>query len=209
MSILATGLARAAMDAFGWPAWQSGAAAGTTDSASAGAADAGDELTLSPAVQSTGEGLLSETLLARLFPGVQGQSGGNIRPEDLRQYYADQQESLNRRIQSLLANESVETPPEIRLQVGADGSVVVAGDHPDRRQIEDLFRENPRLRNQFVEVAALGEQIRAIDEAIAFQKAYAANPQAAVEAFSHLFSGSEPPKYTLVVGADAATVQFA
>lgn len=208
MGIMATGLWRAAGQVLG--SWGSETRATPQDAASesAGGAAPADELTLSAPAEAAQQGSLGELLAAELFPGVPRPANGSIRLDDLRQYYADQQESLESRIRSLLNDEGIDVPPEIRLQVGADGSVVVAGDHPDRQQIEELFRENPRLRNQFVEVASLGEQIRAVDETLAFQKAYAENPQAAVEAFSHLFSGKERPQYSLLIQANGSTAQF-
>lgn len=208
MGIMATGLWQAAGQVLG--SWGSETRATSHDSASKSAAGATpvDELTLSAPAAAAQQGSLGELLAAELFPGVPRQPNGSIRLDDLRQYYADQQESLESRIRSLLNDEGIDVPPEIRLQVGVDGSVVVASDHPDRQQIEELFRENPRLRNQFVQVAALGQQIRAMDEALAFQKAYAENPQAAVEAFSHLFSGKERPQYSLLIQAGGSTAQF-
>lgn len=207
MGILATGLSQAAGQMIKWPWPEAGRNRRSPEAVAALGQAPNDELTLSAEAEAV-NGPLGADLLGKLPPGVAREAGGNIRPEDVREYYADQQQSLNSRIQSLLKSSGIDVPPEIRLQVGGDGSVVVANDHPDREQIEELFRENPRLRNQFVEVAALGEQIRAMDEAVVFQKAYAENPQAAVEAFSHLSSGKERPQYSLLIRANGSTAQF-
>ncbi len=207
MGIQAAGLSKVAGQLINWPWSETQSARRSPETVAALGQGTNDELTLSAEAEAL-NGPLGADLLGKLFPGVPCEAGGNIRPDDLREHYADQQQSLNSRIQSLLKSSGIDVPPEIRLQVGGDGSVVVANDHPDRERIEELFRENPRLRNQFVQVASLGELLRAADEAVAFQKAYAADPQAAVTAFSHLFSGQERPQFSLTVYADGATAQF-
>jgi hypothetical protein len=95
--------------------------------------------------------------------------------------------SVQSRLRTLFEEHGIDSSKEIKLQVGADGSVIVANDHPQKAEIEQLFKDDPSLRNEFVKFTALSEMAASARESIAFQAAYAKDPAAAVAQYSYLF----------------------
>ena len=51
-----------------------------------------------------------------------------------------------------------------------------------------MFKDNEDLRNIFVKIQSFTEVLESGREAIAFQKAYVKDPQAAVAQYSYLFN---------------------
>jgi hypothetical protein len=182
------------------------ASAGTANAFDTGAAT-GDELTLTepnnnPPPADIGK-LKSSTPAFGVAP-----RDGVIHVEDVRANYQEKRDAFYAQLRGRFADAGFTTPPEIRLQTGGDGSVVVASDHPQRAEIEELFRESPELRRTFVELDAQAGFLRAADEASAFQKAYWADPLQALQEFRHLFERQTPGQYTLIVTADAIGERF-
>jgi hypothetical protein len=139
-----------------------------------------------------------------LFPA---RADGSVHVEDINTQYERGFASVESRLRDLFRKNNVDTGVPIPLQVAADGRVIVAGDHPQKNEIESLFRDDPRLRNDFVGVTAQGEFLRAAKEAIEFQAAYRKNPQAAVEEFKHLFH-KRNDVFTFVFKGDGAEARF-
>lgn len=167
-----------------------------------------DELSISDearAAEAKSSGLLGGT---SLFPGVPRAADGSLRLEDIKTSFDQQRDALNDRIRQLFESAGIDTSQEIRLKAASDGSVVVSGDHPQKAEIEKLFRENPDLRNQFVGVAAMGEFQQAAQQSLEFQRAYAKDPKAAVAAFAQLFSNSHKPQFNLVVSGSEYSVDY-
>lgn len=67
--------------------------------------------------------------------------------------YKSQNQALQQQLTKTLAAKfgelGVDTSQTITLGRGADGSVVVEGDHPDKAKIENLFKETPVLAQAF------------------------------------------------------------
>ena len=82
----------------------------------------------------------------------------------------------------------IDTSRPIELAVGSNGQVRVANGHPDKDRIEAMFAQDPEFANRFRELIAATEIKKAVDDHMAFSKAYEQDPQAAIARFSHLFS---------------------
>jgi hypothetical protein len=149
-------------------------------------AESGDVLDLSAESQTASDALhslLDSQKLADLF----------VDKASLEQSEAD----LQSNIQNLFAKNGIDTSKKVDLQIGSDGQVIVANDHPQKAQIEQLFKDNPKLRDEFAKYSAQSSLFQAAQESIAFQKAYARDPAAAVAQFSYLFNATETPVVSL------------
>ncbi len=168
----------------------------------AGANSSGDILTLS----AEGQAASSLPGLSSLF-GLAG-SGDSIAIEDLEDAQDRAQAAVQARLQRLFAANGIDTSREIRLQIGADGQVVETSGNPQSAEIEKLFRDDPSLRDQFAKFSGLSEIVGAAREAVAFQQAYARDPQAAVAQYSHLFNNSAKPHASLSIQGDRYEALF-
>ncbi len=208
MSIWAVGVRAAGQTALQSVASLIGSPAPERSESSSDAAAIEDELILSTEAESAKQPGLGPDLVARLFPGVPRSADGSIHLEDIRTYRNERRDALNARIREAFRDAGLDTNEEIRLQVGYDGRIVVANDHPQREEIEQIFADDAELRNHFAEVASLSELIRAGDEATRFQRAYAKDPVAAVAEFWHLFSGQARPEFSLLICGDESSIEF-
>jgi hypothetical protein len=159
-----------------------------------------DILDLSPQSQAAADSLANSpdnslaSLLSSLFSnntldGIQGA--------------ADQLRSnMQTELSKLLKDNGIDTSKEIKLQVDSNGQVIVANDNPQKAQIEKLFKDDPSLRNDFVKFNSTSELAAAVQEASAFQAAYAKNPNAAVAQYSYLFDGSDNESLSLSILGD-------
>ncbi len=167
-----------------------------------------DELLLSPEARAAETSPGAMFGKAQLFPGMSRPADGRLHLADLRGQFGELQTSLNTRIRDALAASGIDTSQQVRLQIGYDGSVIAAGDHPQNGEIEQVFRDQPELRNQFARVSGLGSFLHAAEEHAAFQKAYAQDPYTAVQQYSHLFNDQPRPDYTLLLQGDEAWAEF-
>lgn len=108
--------------------------------------------------------------------------------------------TINKMFKQLGINNS--TPVE--LQVDQQGYVRVTNNHPDQEKIEQMFKDNEDLRNTYVKIQSFTEVLESGYEAIAFQNAYAKNPQAAVAQYSYLFNEDKhsPRFYTSLTNSN-------
>jgi hypothetical protein len=83
----------------------------------------------------------------------------------------------------------------------------VAGDHPQHLAIEELFRENPELRNLFVQLDSQASLLRTADLAAELARLQAGSPSDAAAQVQQLL-GSTPPKFSLAVGARELAAKF-
>jgi len=119
-------------------------------------------------------------------------AGDGVRIENVQENYAKNLSVVQARIERVLAENSLRSTDEIRLQIGFDGRLIVAGDHPQKQRIEALLGSEPGLRNEFALVSSQASLMKAADEAIAFQAAYRKDPIKAIAEFSHLFQQPRP-----------------
>ena len=159
----------------------------------------GDELSLSPVARGKQAARTAELLQWNAEP---------LQVADMRRDYDQKLAGLESRLQVVFAKAGIETAPPFQLQTDSEGRVRVAGDHPQKAQIEQLFVDSPSLRDDFVEVNAKADFLRAADEAMAFQRAYAEDPEAAVKRFSYLFDSDRKPTFQLTVSGDKYDVGF-
>jgi hypothetical protein len=119
-------------------------------------------------------------------------AGDGVRIENVQENYEKNLSAVQARIERVLTENSLPSTDEIRLQIGFDGRLIVAGDHPQKQQIEQLLGSEPGLRNEFALVSSQASLLKAANEAIAFQAAYRKDPIQAVAEFSHLFQQPRP-----------------
>jgi hypothetical protein len=162
--------------------------------------DISDILDLSPQSQAAADNLTGSTdnnlasLLSSLF--------GNNSLDGI-QSTADQLlSSIQSELSKLFKDNGIDTSKEIDLQVGADGQVIVANDNPQKAQIEQLFKDDPKLRDAYVQFTATSELAAAAREASAFQTAYAKDPTTAVAQYSYLFDSNNQPTLSLSILGD-------
>jgi hypothetical protein len=134
--------------------------------------------------------------------------GEAVTLEDLERAQREAQGEVQQELDALLVRDGIDTSREIRLQVAGDGQVIVTNDHPERAEIERLFRDDPELRNNFVKSTSLAETVAAGREAVAFQAAYARDPYAAVAQYSRLFDATAGPTVTLSILGDQYQTLF-
>lgn len=61
-----------------------------------------------------------------------------------------------------LSEGDVDLSQKMTLRLGDSGSLVVAGEHPEKDQVEKLLAKDPALANAFSEIAAQSEVLRSI-----------------------------------------------
>ncbi|MGC3970085.1 MAG: hypothetical protein QM775_22990 [Pirellulales bacterium] len=167
---------------------------------SSGAAAADDELQLSP--EARGKQALRTTELLNW-------NADSIEVGDIRKEYEQNLAGLQSRLTLEFAKAGIDTSNVFQLQTDPSGRVVVAGDHPQKEKIEQMFVDNPSLRDDFVKVNAQADWVRrAADEAMAFQRAYAENPEEALKRFSYLFNDNRTVTFQLTVKGDEFETGF-
>lgn len=178
---------------------KAGAARRSGDSVKSLFEESGDVLELSAEGQAAADAA-SSLSLGSLFGAA---DDGSLSITDMETAQQQIQAQVESKLNRLFAEHDIDTTQEIRLQVGADGRVIVANDHPQRDQIEQLFADDPELRNDFVQAQSMAEFLGAAQEAIAFQQAYARDPEAAVAQFSYLFDATQKASTSLVIRGDS------
>lgn len=167
--------------------------------------DDGDTLEISPEAEalagSTGSTLLGA---ANSLFGDAG-ADGTITLNELETLQQEAMSSVKGRLAFVFAKNKIDTSKEIRLQVGSDGGIVVANDHPQKAEIEKLVNGDEQLRNDYVRMTSLTETVGSIKEAAAFQAAYAKDPYAAVAQYSHLFNQTRKGSVTMSILGDQYT----
>jgi hypothetical protein len=115
---------------------------------------------------------------------------------------------LQAKLSELFKEKGIDTSKEIDLQVGSDGQVIVANDNPQKAQIEKLFKDNPSLRDEFVQFTAVSELVAAGRESQAFQEAYAQDPVTATTKYSYLFNSDNKGTLSLSILGDKYQALF-
>ncbi len=95
--------------------------------------------------------------------------------------------AVGAKIQKFLSDNGIDTSGGVNLEIDAAGHARVVGDNPQKAQIEQLFVDNPKLRNDLAHASASLSFQQAAEESVKFQAAYAEDPEAAVAQFSYLF----------------------
>lgn len=96
----------------------------------------------------------TQALLQRELPPLR-----LIQGKDLPQETADFAADLSKSFRSA----GVTVPPDPVLTMGYAGKVAVANDHPDKARIEQMFEDEPEMRNRFAELSAAHLLQRAVE----------------------------------------------
>jgi hypothetical protein len=161
-----------------------------------------DLLDISPQAQVAADNLSSNlsSSISSLFDQL---DLGSVQ-SDVDKTLADVQSKLGK----LFEEKGIDTSKAIKLRVDADGQVIVANDNPQKAQIEQLFKDDPSLRDEFVQFTAMSEFLAAAREAQAFQAAYAKDPTAAVSQYSYLFNSNNKGTLSLSILGDKYQALF-
>ena len=117
--------------------------------------------------------------------------------------------SVSGRLRDLFNKNGIDTSSDINLQVDELGQIRVQGNHPDKNFIETLLAGEPDLSNDFRKLSSLESLMKAAREAEKFQKAYAENPQKAIQDYSHLFNKNQEERVTVRINQTAFDVTIA
>ena len=161
-----------------------------------------DELILSDAAEAAAAEAEKNNM--RLFSPFPARADGAVHVEDVRSFTQGQLADFQAKFEQLLAERGIASSAPVSLQTDAAGHVRVVGDHPQKDEIEQLFVEDPALRNEFAHVTANIAFLRAADEATEFQQAYREDPQVAEAMYAHLFNPNrkQPPIQVTLSGGE-------
>ncbi|MEN6349673.1 MAG: hypothetical protein ABFD08_09810 [Syntrophomonas sp.] len=130
--------------------------------------------------------------------------GNVIHGNDIQKELDEDLVSFKATINKMFKQLGIDTSTPVELQVDQQGYVRVTNNHPDKEKIEQMFKDNENLRNTYVKIQSFTEVLESGCEAIAFQKAYAKNSQAAVAQYSYLFNEDKhsPRFYTSLTNSN-------
>lgn len=130
-------------------------------------------------------------------------SGGAITIDDLKAEIKEDKCMLLLQAKKLLAENDIDTSRGINLSTDEQGRVIVTNAHPDKEKIEKIFEENSELSNLFRKISSMESIVRHSQAALAFQSAYARNPQAAVAQYAYLFNDNASILFNMLIEAEA------
>jgi hypothetical protein len=138
--------------------------------------------------KSTKPGGLLENSFEQIF-GFQPKVNGVISLKELREHGTRQLQEFNRDLRSMLRENGIDTslPIELVSEFGT-GDTIVKNDHPDKEKIDQLFKENPELSNDFKRISSMLELAEIGEQTSKFHEAYSQNPQQAVAQYAYLFN---------------------
>lgn len=163
---------------------------------SAQSVSTGDSVSLS------GSGRLLSSFFSGL--GVEFAPGCGVSLSDLESGLERKQEQLEDDIAALFLENGISRPPEVELTTDGEGGVRVQGGHPQKKQIEALFADDPELSSDFRAVSGLSSLVEASGEYVDFAALYQQDPYAAVARYGHLFNGEGDEAFSLTIGESAA-----
>lgn len=129
-----------------------------------------------------------------------------LQGKDLPQATADFADDLGR----LFRAAGVSVPPEPVLTMDYAGKVVVANDHPDKARIEQVFDDEPEMRNRFAELSGAHSLQRAVEGYDQFAASYASlqgNPAAQAALVRDRIAHNKA-QFFMNIGADGAEPFF-
>ena len=111
-------------------------------------------------------------------------------------------EDYQAELKQKLRGRGIDVDTEIELTTGRDGSVKVKGDHPDKAEIEQYFKDNPEMRDRFWDIAVHTEIKQALELHTEFAEAYEQDPEAAVAKYFPRFAMLKMQGYTMSIGGE-------
>jgi hypothetical protein len=164
-----------------------------------------DKVTVSPEAQQLNSITNNEGgLIKELFPGVDGP----VKLENIRSAVAEEFSAFKSAFGNYLRERGIDRTPSFTLTSDGEGKVRVRGEHPQKEEIEAIFTEHPELRDQFAKVSAMSSLVRAADEGLKFRKAYAQDPQEAVNRYAYLFNDNRSVHFNMTISEDDMEVSF-
>lgn len=134
--------------------------------------------------------------------GAKPRADGAVHLEDIRANYAERFEDFTQKLNGLMKKAGIDRGCEAILQSDGQGKIRVTNNHPDSDKIEALFENNPELANEFRGLSGAASFLRAADEHMKFAAAYAKDPTAAVQQFSHLFDNTDTREFAMRITND-------
>ena len=120
------------------------------------------------------------------------EADGMITLDEIRQFLQEKSADLADELRTRLSTMGVDISEPLDLDVAADGSIVVKGDHPQKAEIEAMFAADPELSNRVRQVSSTAGFLKAAEEYAEFAAEYDKDPEAAVAKYAHLFSAVQP-----------------
>jgi hypothetical protein len=97
----------------------------------------------------------------------------------MRGFYAD--------FRKLLADNGISSSTPVELDTGYDGRIIVTNNNPDKAAIEKILKDNPDVGEEYRMADNMLTLAAEVKESLAFQKAYAADPETALRQYGYLF----------------------
>ncbi|OEU67141.1 MAG: hypothetical protein BA863_14380 [Desulfovibrio sp. S3730MH75] len=146
----------------------------------------------------------SSKMISSFFSGlgVEYTPGQSVTMGDLEGGLKNSTKEFRDRTDSLFLENGIRLNPPIELTSDFEGKIRVKEDHPQKEKIEQLFEENPDLRNKFAGISALNSLVEAGKEYIEFSKEYAKNPQAAVAKYGHMLDSLKNDEFSMIFSAE-------
>lgn len=113
-------------------------------------------------------------------------------------------------LSKLFRSAGISVPPDPVLSMDRSGKVVVANAHPDKARIEQLFDDEPEMRNRFAELSSAHQLQRSVENYDDFVAAYErlqGNP-AAQGALVRERIAHNSAQFFMNIGADGAETFF-
>ena len=113
-------------------------------------------------------------------------------------------------VTSLFEQLPIDNLPELVLGTDSDGNVTVMNDHPDKEQIDALFKAHPALSDAFSRLAVNASMVRTYAVSFPFTVGYLRDPQGAVmDAGASLSGANSPQNFRLTIGPSGVFTSFA
>ncbi|MCC6695311.1 MAG: hypothetical protein IT365_06750 [Candidatus Hydrogenedentes bacterium] len=110
---------------------------------------------------------------------------------------------------SLFEQLPIDNLPELVLGTDSEGNVTVMNDHPDKEQIDALFKAHPMLSNAFSRLAVNASLVRTYAVQFPFAVGYLRDPQGAVMDVGASLSGANSPQnFRLTIGPSGVLTSF-
>ncbi|WP_320170654.1 hypothetical protein [Maridesulfovibrio sp.] len=108
----------------------------------------------------------------------------------------------------LFLENGISTDPPVELTSDSSGYVRVKGDHPQKDKIEQLFKDNRDLSNDFRGISVKNSIAEAVKLSQEFAKAYEKDPAEALARYGHLFNKTNAKEFSMIIGGESQESEF-
>jgi hypothetical protein len=127
---------------------------------------------------------------------------------DLRKQTAAMIQGFQQHLNQVLAENGIDASSGLHLQLDPLGKIRVAGEHPQKTEIEDLLAWHPELAETLQAIAANSKLLRARDAKTNLHGGEAPNPIAAAVNLPDLFLDGDTAEFDLYVDHRRTQVSF-